>query len=362
MKRLLVFLTALTLMVSIAGCGGEDSPDNPGSDYVTVVQNGYLGEYTDITVKNLLSGHYSLLYDKEAWDGGTTDSGKEIVEVKYQDSNGDWGDVTIQFTMLDEQCFQVTAFVDPVNPIEKSTDLLAALNYTYFEQYGFQHQEIVGDFDAELTFIQRLEQISGSAVLYGASADYSGNRGELCKLVNESPLEVNVPLLLDSYGLVDMSYYSAGSDPNEPISDPPIDNPPAPDTSKSDIIVETDYYTLTLPASWDGRYVCEQAGNFLWVFEMGNYNEGLGAGELFSMSLREDDEFLNFPDSYSLGSLVELPDSGVSPTFLYYIAVSVPTDVPSTEDNMTAYIEMSNDVDSIISSFTTKEGYAIIVD
>ena len=119
MKRLLVFLTALTLMVSIAGCGGEDSPDNPGSDYVTVVQNGYLGEYTDITVKNLLSGHYSLLYDKEAWDGGTTDSGKEIVEVKYQDSNGDWGDVTIQFTMLDEQCFQVTAFVDPVNPIEK---------------------------------------------------------------------------------------------------------------------------------------------------------------------------------------------------------------------------------------------------
>lgn len=383
MKRFLASLTALTLTLSIAGCDGEGFLDSPGPDYISIVQNGYLGEYTDVAVKDLLSRYYISIigYDEETWDGGTTDSGKEIVEVKYQDNDGNWDDTTIQFTMLDEQCFQVTALVDqslanPVN-VKTAADLSAELNYFYFMQYALHHEEIVGDFDAELDFIQRLGQISGSAVLYGASADYSGNRGELYKLTDDSPLELTVPWLLDFYGLLDMSYYAADSDLNEPIddspidnpsadnspvSDTPVDNPPVYNPPKSDTIIETQYYTLTIPASWDGKYICEQQDNDLTFYELRSYNDGSG-GMLFALSLQEDQEFLDFPGFYSLGALIEALVDGEGNnhnSFLYYVVVSTPTDVQYSENGAEAYSEMSSDIDAILSSITTKDNYAII--
>ena len=82
---------------------------------------------------------------------------------------------TIQFTMLNEDCFKITAFVDPLNPVEKATDLLAAMNYNYLLAYMGENRSVAGDTLAEKDFIARLGQISGSAVQYGASADYSGN-------------------------------------------------------------------------------------------------------------------------------------------------------------------------------------------
>lgn len=257
----LTLVAAILMFLLIAGCSSDfynktltRSGDTATEDYVKVVQNGYLGEYTDITVQDLLGGHYSLLYDQETWDGGTTDSGKEIVEVKYQDSNGDWDDVTIQFTMLDEQRFEVSAFVDPLEPLEKNTDILAALNYIYFEQYAIQNEAQVGNLEFELALIERLDQISSSAVLYGASSEYSGDRSQLCALAGDSPVDVSVPWLLDNYGLLDMSFYYL----NE-----------ADDLSNSENV--EDYY---------GRYILENGlslelstpqstGDFFFVIENG---------------------------------------------------------------------------------------------
>ena len=53
-----------------------------GEDSIATVQNGYLGESTDITVKEILYWCYGMLHEKEEWDGGITDSGSEIVQVK----------------------------------------------------------------------------------------------------------------------------------------------------------------------------------------------------------------------------------------------------------------------------------------
>ena len=77
---------------------------------IETVQKGYLGEYTDIAVKDLLGGHYSLYsYDEETWDSGTTEDGKEIVQVTYHDEDDILEDVNIQFTMLSDEVFKVTA-------------------------------------------------------------------------------------------------------------------------------------------------------------------------------------------------------------------------------------------------------------
>ena len=98
------------------------------------VQTGYLGEYTDITVQELFDGYYQTMLGCEAaWDGGETEEGKQIVQVTY--SSADMDDTTIQFTMLDDQVFEVTAFVDPLITIEQATDLPAELNNIYLLLY-----------------------------------------------------------------------------------------------------------------------------------------------------------------------------------------------------------------------------------
>lgn len=200
----------LALFVSAFLLGGCSTSDD--TDYIPIVQNGYLGEYTDMTVQDLLSGHYGSLRDEETWDGGTADDGKEIVQVTYKDTNGDKEDVTIQFTMLDEQCFEVTAFVDPMEEFEQSTDLMAHLNFIYFTQYTLAHSEIVGDEKKELDFIKRLEDIPASAVLFGAAGEYEGDRAKLCEVAGDSPIELSVVEMLDASGLIDMSvYYADGS-------------------------------------------------------------------------------------------------------------------------------------------------------
>lgn len=131
--------------------------------------------------------------------------------------------------------------------------------------------------------------------------------------------------------------------------------------TKSDTIFETDYYTLTIPASWDGRYAYEQDGSNLTFYELESYYDGWG-GKLFGISLREDEEFLDFPGYYSIGALVELSDGGSAPTFLYYVVVSTPTDVQFSDDAAETYIEMSNNIDSILASLSAKGGYAIMTD
>lgn len=185
----------------------KSSEAGTNTDEIAIVQNGYLGEYTDITVKEILDSYYGMLYENEEWDGGSTDSGSVIVQAKYYDEGMEEDATTIQFTMLNEECFKITAFVDPLNPVEKSTDLLATMNYNYVLAYVAENQSVVGDPLAENDFITRISKISGSAVQYGASADYGGNRAAICELEGQTPLGVSVAMLLDNYGLLDMSYY-----------------------------------------------------------------------------------------------------------------------------------------------------------
>lgn len=191
---------------------------------IKTVQNGYLGEFTNLTVKEILDNSCGMMYEDSVWDGGETDSGKKIVQVKFFNESFETDPMVIQFTMLDRDCFKITSYVDPISPIEKSTDLFAEMNWNYLTAYLGQDETIVGNKAKEYSFFQHLDQISGSAVQYGAAANYHGDRAKLCELDNEKPLEVSVAMLIDNYGLMDMSYYldpgamnqSFGTDISEP--------------------------------------------------------------------------------------------------------------------------------------------------
>lgn len=201
----------------------QDKNDTSPNINIAVVQNGYLGEFTDMTVQEMFNSYYQdALSCKAEWDGGENDDGQQIVQVKYL--NEDTGDTTIQFTMLDDQVFKVSAFVDPIMTIEKASDLPARLNYFYLMAYSVKHEADIGDAEKEKAFVERMDQIAGSAVLYGAAANYDGDRSALCTLFEEDEMDVTVPWLLDSYGYFDMGYYTSADAVQETPTDDASDD------------------------------------------------------------------------------------------------------------------------------------------
>ena len=208
-----ILIAALTLPSSIATSvllsSGGDTGEAAGSPLSTV-QNGYLGEYTDMTVKELLDGYYSNFYGEGIWDSGVTDSGKDIVQVEY--SSESLGTATIQFSMLDEECFKITAFEDPLEDVETASDLLAALNKFYVVSYELQYsQEELAEKEKELWAY--LDTVSASSARYGAASDYTGDRAELYRLFGDSQLDMSVVELLEAYGFT--SSIAGEETPNE---------------------------------------------------------------------------------------------------------------------------------------------------
>ena len=170
---------------------------------ISTVQNGYLGEYTDMTVQEILDGYYGLLYENEPkWISGESENqeGRTLVQVEY--TNELLGTAIIQFSMLDEQCFKVNAIEDPMETIEEASDMLALLNKIYITSYETQFEaEEMGA--AETDLLERLKAVNATSVLYGASADYTGDRSQLYRLFGETQLDMNVTDLLTSYGVLD---------------------------------------------------------------------------------------------------------------------------------------------------------------
>ena len=243
---------AVVLMLSavMIGTSGGNTGSTSTDTYIETVQNGYLGEFTDMTVQELLSSYYEdQLGCTAEWDGGENDDGQQIVEVKYTDETV--GDTTIQFKMLDEQVFKISAFHDPNTEIEKASDLAAELNSLYFMAYTTKHETELDSAEKMKAFIDQLDQISGSAVLYGAAANYTGDRAQLCTLFGEDALETSVSWLLDAYGYLDMSDYMQ----QDTADTTAAESASTADTSSADYIFPSDrqYISEADMAGWNQK-------------------------------------------------------------------------------------------------------------
>ncbi len=240
----------LILIAVMIGTSGGNTGSTSTDTYIETVQNGYLGEFTDMTVQKLLSSYYEdLLGCTAEWDGGENDDGQQIVEVKYTDETV--GDTTIQFKMLDEQVFKISAFHDPNTEIEKASDLAAELNSLYFMAYTTKHETELDSAEKMKVFIDQLDQISGSAVLYGAAANYTGDRAQLCTLFGEDALETSVPWVLDAYGYLDMNDYAQQDTADTTAVEPAS----TADASSADYIFPSDrqYITEDNMAGWNQK-------------------------------------------------------------------------------------------------------------
>ena len=198
------------VLLAILGNGG-DSP-------IITVQNGYLGEYTDMTVREMLDGYYSLYEGESRWISGESEDQEGLLIVQAQYTSDLLGTATIQFSMLDKQCFKVSAIEDPTETIEEASDTLALLNKIYITSYETQFEaEEMGA--AETDLLERLKAVNATSVLYGASADYTGDRSQLYRLFGETQLDMNVTELLASYGVIDSSWQFVGENFDSLIPD-----------------------------------------------------------------------------------------------------------------------------------------------
>lgn len=245
-----IVAVVLILIAVMIGTSGGNTGSTSTDTYIETVQNGYLGEFTDMTVQELLGSYYEDLLDCTAeWDGGENDDSQQIVEVKYTDETV--GDTTIQFKMLDEQVFKISAFHDPNTEIEKASDLAAELNSLYFMAYTTKHETELDSAEKMKAFIDELDQISGSAVLYGAAANYTGDRAQLCTLFGEDALETSVPWVLDAYGYLDMNDYAQQDTADTTAVEPAS----TADISSADYIFPSDRQCITESdmAGWDQK-------------------------------------------------------------------------------------------------------------
>lgn len=170
---------------------------------ISTVQNGYLGEYTDMTVKEVLDRYYGLLYQAEGeWISGENADAEGVIMVQVEYSSELLGTATLQFTLLDEQCFEITYIDDPMETIEEASDVLAVLNKVYVAAYESQYEQTeLAEIEAQL--LERLTEVNATLVRYGASADYDGDRSQLYQLFGDTQLDMSATELLELYGIVD---------------------------------------------------------------------------------------------------------------------------------------------------------------
>lgn len=203
----IVGIIALCAVVAFGVLALVDHFGEPSTEEnVATVQSGYLGEYTDVTVKEIFDICYGSFYEKSLWDGGKTDDGKILVQAKYYDENDSSDPTIIQFTMLNKECFKISAFVDPDCTFSEATELLGLLNFEYAVAYAYKNDRNFEENDV-VDLIERMSNTSGSAVKYGASVDYTGNRASICTLDGEDPLKVSAAMVLDHYEIWDLQSY-----------------------------------------------------------------------------------------------------------------------------------------------------------
>lgn len=228
-----VALIVLVIVIGIFG-GGSDSPretskqQTEGSatpetkemgeetDYVTMVQTGYLGEFTDASVKDILDMNFGVDGFKLDWVCSDMD-GKDFVAFYAYPSDETLEDgTTVLFQICSDKTFKVSGYAEGGNEDFESAEIADFLNNWYMNWYV---KNKIGAGAAEGEVMEKMQELirgrfdktAGSAALYGASKDYSGDRGNLCREIdNSEPMDMTVTELINYYSGNMLDVYVSG--------------------------------------------------------------------------------------------------------------------------------------------------------
>ena len=196
-----ILAAAGIVVVALAGfllLGGEE-------DYISLVQNGYLGEYTDATVQEILETYFKTDGMTVEWTGTELDGDPCVGFHAYPEGENLNDGTTILFRLCGKKVFQVADMGGNGYDDLEATDIAYWLNFYYMNWYVISQAGVGSTGEARLPVLQelvqnKLDKVSGTAVLYGAPADYSGDRSELYKVAGDSALiDLSAAELIDSH-------------------------------------------------------------------------------------------------------------------------------------------------------------------
>lgn len=174
-------------------------------DYISLVQNGYLGEYTDATVQEILETYFKTDGMTVEWTGTELDGVPCVGFHAYPDGGTLNDGTTILFRICGRKVFQAADMGGNGYDDLEATDIAYWLNFYYMNWYVISQAGADSTGEARLPVLQelvqnKLDKVSGTAVLYGASADYSGDRSELYKVAGDSELiDLSATELIDAH-------------------------------------------------------------------------------------------------------------------------------------------------------------------
>lgn len=140
---------------------------------------------------------------------------------------------------------------------------------------------------------------------------------------------------------------------DETVSSDSEDSPMTDIQPKSDMLIDTEYYTISVPYSWSDDCFYEIADGENYNYTLSFYDEAsheaINGGWLFTIDLlTEFKDYSHYPDYEVLGSL-EVYRIGS-----YNIVVTYPTDVQFSEDTARKYSELSEKIPTILDSISFK--------
>ena len=137
----------------------------------------------------------------------------------------------------------------------------------------------------------------------------------------------------------------------------PEEDPVPTDAEQPDSIVDTKYYTLTLPEEWIGKVQCDTHAR-----DDGTYSISLheiqdfldfGGGTLFTLMLLPTTEDYTIFPSYEYLCVLDMPEGSFNVIALF------PTDVQSSEENRDVYMALNDQVQDVIYTIAPKDDVAM---
>ncbi len=204
---------------------GEDTSKD--IDSVSLIQTGYLGEFTDATVRDIFDANFGLSGFSLDWTKEEMDGSEFVGFHAYPEDKTIKDGTTVLFQICSDETFKVSGYAEGGNEDFESTEIAGFLNNWYMNWYiknriGTDVSEEDAMEGMRELIKNRFDRISGTAVLYGASKDYAGDRGNLCREIDGSdPIGMTVTELINHYSGNMLDVYAdentaAGAPENEP--------------------------------------------------------------------------------------------------------------------------------------------------
>lgn len=121
--------------------------------------------------------------------------------------------------------------------------------------------------------------------------------------------------------------------------------------------IETQFYSVSVPKSWEGNYTYEldyqpQGGYFLAFYELKDH-QSFGGGTVMTIGLYpEGEDFSYLPDYKHYGTLTTKDGS-------YAIVILYPTDFQYTTENAAVYEKMTDEIPDVMESVKAADGCSI---